>query len=210
MNAKDFQNKMHEALDAAADDAPQVAAHLERHPEDRAVCEQFDRLETMLRSRRAGVGESSADDVGRVMRRVRQHELSVWTGRFVIAAAAAALLAAVVLPLLQLGPDARGPLGSPEIAERFEGYIDAAEDPLREAEFVLAVVQDRSGEAALPVAFGQIVVRSDDRESAEFFKGGRRVKPEVLADELVRGRMTLSNPQGVFDAVARTSSEETP
>ena len=207
MNVVDWRDKMHEALDAggAAADAPEVAAHLARHPEDRALCEQFDRLEGTLRSRRAPAGGTPPADVARVMGAVRRHELSERTGRLVIAAAAAAVLVAVILPLVRLRDGGVGLPPDEQFADRFEGYVDPREDPLTQAQFILAVVQERSEEGELPVAFGQIVVQSDGGETATFFKGGRRVDPEVLADELVKGRLQMSDPQDVFDAVARTS-----
>ena len=207
MNAEQWQERMQEALDSGghAEDAPRLAAHLARHSADRTACRRFDRIEDALRSRRAKIGQATGKDVARVMGAVRRRELSVWTGRLVMAAAAAALLAAVVLPLLELGGREQGDGDS--FVSRFVGYVDPrAEDPSAEAEFVLAVVQDTSADANCPVAFGQIVVQSNGAQSAEFFKDGRRVDPEVLADEVVRGRLKLSDPDGLFDAVARKSN----
>ena len=208
MNAEQWQEKMHEALDSGghAEDAPRLVAHLAKHSADQAECRRFDRIEDELRSRRAKIGQATGEDIARVMGAVRRRELSVWTGRLVMAAAAAALLAAVVLPLLELGGNERTG-GGDSFVSRFVGYVDPrAEDPSAEAEFVLAVVQDTSADANCPVAFGQIVVQSNGAQSAEFFKDGRRVDPEVLADEVVRGRLKLSDPDGLFDAVARKSN----
>lgn len=207
MNAEQLQKKMHEVLDSGghAEDAPSLVAHLAKHSTDLAACRRFDRIEVDLRSRRAEIGQATDKDVARVMSGIRRYELSVWAGRLVMTAAAAALLMAAVLPLFEFGSHEHG--GSNSLASRFVGYVvPRAEDPLAEAEFVLAVVQDKSTDANCPVAFGQIVVQSNNAQSAEFFKDGRRVDPEVLADEVVRGRLKLSDPDGLFDAVARKSN----
>jgi anti-sigma factor RsiW len=211
MNAAQWEDRLHEALDAGRppEGEPQVAEHLAARPEDRPLCRQFERLEQLLRARRVERGGTSPEAVGRVMRGIRRQEAIHWAQGGALLAAAAALMLAVLLPLLAGGS---GPIVPEPVrvvaAPTFEGYVDAyGRDPMTESEFVLAVVNEKTDDASRPEAFGQIAVQSDGTRQTEFFKNGRRVEPEVLADEVVRGRLKLSDPQEVFNAVARKAAD---
>jgi hypothetical protein len=206
MKHKPWQEAMHEALDAGrpAAGASQVAAHLAEHPEDRALVGAYERLEAALRSRRAALGTTDPQAVRRVEAAVRRHRRRRWARRALLGAAAALLILAA-LPLLPRGQSPPKPKQQQDpFAPTFVAWVDPqAEDPLSEAEFVLAIINEKRPEPNGPPAFGQILVHSNGHEEHLCFTNGRRVAPEVLLAEVVEGRARLRDPRSLYDRVGR-------